>query len=453
MTNIINIKEEENRLCLESGQDCIVCGNSNYILKFDFGEAWLNASRKAAIFVVGANKLTVDFEGDECAVPALPNASFVQVSLVSAVGETELVTTAATIRLEPTIVSSDYSEFNQLTNYLTKVLGAINKIEAGEVTAKNAVNAQSAASATIATTATNATSAVTAQTAEVAKNVANANLLLNGAFFVNQRAQSSYSENLKYTVDRWMLSGGSVTVNSNKTISHTSTAAGQGILQYIENPSIYAGEKLTLCARGSSSVNVLIAEIRVVKQNASEATILQSATKAAIGEGEVVLTAQIPTDITDNDKLCVVLLSSGISTTTWKFAKLETGENATKFYARPYAEELVCCKRYFNVFNSERSAYKRLSLGYAAGFNATSTTIRFFIDYPTMRIAPTVLVLGTFSIYSPSTNLTYAASGTMPSTENIMIQFVSETAVTTNVPLILYSAVAGTAIELDAEIY
>ena len=191
MANIINITEKNNRLEFSDTYTPIVCGNSNYVLKFAFSEQWQKCIKKAAFFVIDGNKLTVDFEGDECKVPVLPNAAFVLVSLVSGEKEEQLATTPIRIRLEPTMAGGDFSEFNQLKNYLPKILSALNAIENGEVVAKQAENAQ---------------------TANMANNVVNTNILINGEFKVNQRGQKTYTEAGKYTVDRWKLVSGTVEV-------------------------------------------------------------------------------------------------------------------------------------------------------------------------------------------------------------------------------------------------
>ncbi len=188
MTNIIEITEKNNRLDFTNTYSPIVCGNSNYYLKFNFSEVWQNCEKKAAMFVVDGKKQTVDFDGDSCKVPILPNSSFVFVSLFSSEGEEQMVTTPIRIRLEPSAGGENLSEFNQMASYLTKVLGAINKIANGELS----VN-----------------------TASFAENVSNPNLLINGDFKVNQRGESTYSTTNKYTVDRWKLVSGSVIVETN----------------------------------------------------------------------------------------------------------------------------------------------------------------------------------------------------------------------------------------------
>jgi len=150
-----------------------------YSLKFDFSEIWQKCVTKTAIFVVEGRRQMVEFEGDVCKVPVMPNAPFVFVSLISGEGENQQVTTSLKIRLEPTSNAGDFSEFDQLKNYLSKFHGAINSLKNGDMVAKFS---------------------------EQALNVINKNILINGDFKINQRNLSEYI-NSGYTVDRWFLSG------------------------------------------------------------------------------------------------------------------------------------------------------------------------------------------------------------------------------------------------------
>ena len=58
--------------------------------------------KKSSIFCCWRKKFTVDFDGDECEVPIMPNGDFVFVSIVSNDGKNQMTTTQLSIRLEPT---------------------------------------------------------------------------------------------------------------------------------------------------------------------------------------------------------------------------------------------------------------------------------------------------------------------------------------------------------------
>jgi hypothetical protein len=70
------------------------------VLKFNFSEQWQKCTKKVAFFVIDGKKITVDFDGDECDVPVLPNALFVKLSVASGIDNLEFITTAVNIKLE-----------------------------------------------------------------------------------------------------------------------------------------------------------------------------------------------------------------------------------------------------------------------------------------------------------------------------------------------------------------
>ena len=69
MAKIINIIEKDNKLNFEIDHEPIVCGNTNYILHFNFSEEWSKCNQKTAIFVANGESIKILFEGNECKVP------------------------------------------------------------------------------------------------------------------------------------------------------------------------------------------------------------------------------------------------------------------------------------------------------------------------------------------------------------------------------------------------
>lgn len=370
MANIINITEKNNRLEFSDTYTPIVCGNSNYVLKFNFGEQWQNCNRKAAFFVIDGNKQTVDFEGDECKVPVLPNAAFVFVSLVSGEGENQLATTPIRIRLEPTMAGGDFSEFNQLTNYLPKILSALNAIENGEVVAKNAESAT---------------------TAKVASNVVNPNLLINGDFRVNQRGQTTYSAS-GYTVDRWNIgANASLTVGDGSITITTTGATSFG--QKIEGTfAMLAGKSLCLSARINGKVYEASGKVPEDKPSATT--------------GETVIINKRIEENNINGYLKFVWLNSSSNfrayfyysaaqTIKFDYVKLEVGETATAHSPRPYAEELSLCQRYYFRFSASQT-YTNMGL---CGTSWAATNFASSIAMPQqLRNYPTITMSGAFRI-------------------------------------------------------
>lgn len=352
MSIIINIKESNNNLDFKENYCPIVCGNSNYVLKFDFSEQWKNCKHKVAFFVVDGNKLTIDFEGDECKVPILPNASFVLVSLLSNDGEKQLMTTDLKIRLEPTLAAGDLSEFDIQKSTLSNLLGAVNKIENGKLAVDSA---------------------------KIAQNVSNENLLINGDFKINQRGQNYYSGMSAYTVDRWRNSGTYLTVNEDKTITISHFGGWNYFYQRIEDISKFLGKTVTF--------TVNIKEISYTNGNPVISLNDGSTTNSEIitQPGIYSITKTISETATKLD--CRLLLNntamasgetSDISSTI-EWAKLEVGETATNFIPKNTATELSDCQRYGQL-KSNAYTFPTSHLDCAPVMRTTGTTSNITID-------------------------------------------------------------------------
>lgn len=178
MSKAINILEKNNHLTIKEPYDKIVCGNSNYEIKFEFSEDWQNIDKKTAFFVVGDKKTAVNFSGSTVSVPALPNATLAKLVIVSADDESEkLVSSVVELNLAPTLVPETIEEFKPLSSYVQEILEkfeAIKNLDLGASnseyaeTAGHADTATKAESADYATSAGSATSAETATKAESA---------------------------------------------------------------------------------------------------------------------------------------------------------------------------------------------------------------------------------------------------------------------------------------------
>ena len=161
-----------------------------------------------------------------------------------------------------------------------------------------------------------------------AVNYSNPNLLINPDFRVNQRGASGTISATGYFVDRWQLTGGTVTVNSDGTITLDGT-----ITQTLENA---VGADVTASA------------------NAGKATYVNSTrTFTLTANGEII-----------------------------KWAKLEVGNVATPFSPPDPVAELNKCQRYYQkiaAFMPVRAA------GVAANF------IDFVLPTSgIMRVVPTI---------------------------------------------------------------
>ena len=386
MANIIEIIEQNNRLDFVSTYTPIVCGNSNYVLKFTLSSAWQNANKKAAVFVVDGKRQVVDFDENECKVPILPNAEFVFVSLVSGDGENQLITTPIRIRLERNFLGGDLSEFDQTASYLSKVLGAINSIENGKISVESS---------------------------KTANNVSNPNLLINGDFRVNQRGQKQYTGMSAYTVDRWKNSGTYVDVNEDETITVSHFGGWSYCYQPVEDFKSLRGKTVTLSVKIKNIAYTSGKPVISINDGVS------STNSAQIFEaGTYFVTKTISPDATKLD--CRLLLnnmamSSGeisdiVATIEW--AKLEVGETPTTFVPRLYAEELALCQRFYEKINLNSLSNKYQIYRFArTTYSLYQNQIELFVE---KRVMPTI------TLFSSSTN----ASGKLfNSTKNLDQEF------------------------------
>lgn len=102
--NYIKITVREKRAKC-NGRERIVCGNSDYVIKFDFDDEWAAYDTKTARFVSDGGKYTdVQFTGDEVGVPVLRDTRTVSVGCYAGDIHT---TTAALIQAVPCCTDPD----------------------------------------------------------------------------------------------------------------------------------------------------------------------------------------------------------------------------------------------------------------------------------------------------------------------------------------------------------
>lgn len=158
----------------------------------------------------------------------------------------------------------------------------------------------------------------------------NPNLLINPDFRINQRWQATYETSGAsqiYSVDRWRLGKGKVTVNSDGTVTVTATGGTTNEEGYYQQPleNAISGDYTVSMEVISVSGAVRIAIDGAWRNIKSGLNIFHGIT----GIGAVGLQ-----------------LANGASITL-KWVKLEQGSIATPFVAPNLAEELVKCKRFF----------------------------------------------------------------------------------------------------------
>lgn len=428
MTNVINIKEEKNRLSLVGTYTPVVAGNSNYYLSFSFSEEWQKCNRKTAIFVVEGKKIAVEFEGVECKVPVLPNAPCFFVALVSADNETEqLATTSLRLRLESTFAHEEMGELNPLKGYLAGVIGAINKIENGDLSVKSA---------------------------ERAFNVSNENMLLNGNFQVNQRGQVSYElEGNNYTFDRWQGFSGLVVSKTDKGIfiDNLKGLSNGCFQQKLENKfSDFAGKLITISAKVNGEMVKATAQIPSSKPSVETHFISKSLGILNAGTSETYLRFTMFANGTLSFNFYIPTCSSF----ELEWAKLEIGEYPTTFVPRVYAEEFALCQRYYRVYKQiDKTLYCPIGILQAGNTGVAYGLLNLGIS---MRTPPSLA-------YSKMEDLQFSAGTqvgshfktfgtyTYSNPTNTFVVFLTGTFVAGQ--MYLLSVINGGKIELDAEIY
>lgn len=240
----------------------------------------------------------------------------------------------------------------------------------------------------------------------------NPNLLINPNFKINQRGQATYETSGAsqiYSVDRWRLGKGKVTVNSDGTVTVTATGGTTNeegyYQQYLENA--ISGDYTVSMEVISVSGAVRIAIDGAWKNIKSGLNVFHGIT----GTGAVGLQ-----------------LANGASITL-KWIKLEQGLIATPFVAPNHAEELTKCYRYKYIGGANLRA------------RCTENQVfEFTKDLPTtLRIAPTMTLKSKYSYNVNSINLSVKDGNNTV--------YISGTAETTN------QSVIEVVLDLDAEIY
>lgn len=160
----------------------------------------------------------------------------------------------------------------------------------------------------------------------------NPNLLINPDFKINQRGSSTYtttSESPIYTVDRWMLSRGKATVNSDGTVTVTATGG-------TTNKEGYFQQKLENAISGTYTVSMEVVSISGTVRIAID------------GEWKTVTSGKNAFQgVNSNNNFNSVGLQLAVGASiTLKYMKLEQGSVATPFVAPNPAEELVKCLRF-----------------------------------------------------------------------------------------------------------
>ena len=282
------------------------------------------------------------------------------------------------------------------------------------------------------------------------KQVANENLLINGDFSVNQRAETSYSGENIYSVDRWKLCDELAVASQNTDgtwafgVSEATTASSRNIvMQTVEKFSWTKGQKVT-------------ASISYSITNEDEAW----STQLFITDGDTTSVSTLPPNqttfqLTHTVSSNATTLAVGLSTSgagkncsiTINWFKLEAGEYATMFVPRQPAEELWLCQRYYQNLKLE---------GQTGTILLPSTFLPVIILNNCMRTTPTMTMVKDPIILGNGVNYTVNASYFSKINYNLVqiaLQIYRETAEDPVLPIWDLCVLRNGNMTLDAEIY
>lgn len=120
---VINIKIR-NKVA-ESPADVVVCGNSDYVLRFDFDAEWNEYTAKTARFVYGERQYTdVAFTGNECNIPVITDTFYIAVGVYA--GELH-TTTPALIDAKKSILCGGGTHVEPAEDIYEQILALINE--------------------------------------------------------------------------------------------------------------------------------------------------------------------------------------------------------------------------------------------------------------------------------------------------------------------------------------
>lgn len=125
--NYINITVR-GKIARAEGRARVVCGNSDYTVRFDFDAEWAEYAVKTARFVSEDGSYTdAQFEGEDCAVPILRNT---RTLLVGVFAGNLRTTTAALIHAVPCITDPDGTPSDPTSDVYTQLMERFNAMEA-----------------------------------------------------------------------------------------------------------------------------------------------------------------------------------------------------------------------------------------------------------------------------------------------------------------------------------
>lgn len=266
------------------------------------------------------------------------------------------------------------------------------------------------------------------------------NILINADFRnpINQRGETSYAvpnfSSFIYTIDRWKLTGGTVSiVDGGITIQKAEATSHASLSQILEYPPANT-QTLTLSVKLDGAV--------------------LTATGTA-GTWFAVQGTGIYLDFYQGKIVRIVATDTQVHTIEW--VKLEYGEVATPFVSRQYGEELALCQRYFVSLNPLAKA--NIQVGSVGTGHSNKTSVKnILVPLPvTMRIMPILQYTGSWNLSTMNANNAVTDISVLPdlssAINSVCLNVTSANPIEINAPYTLWSYNDATAnITLDAEL-
>ena len=248
------------------------------------------------------------------------------------------------------------------------------------------------------------------------------NRIINGDMRMNQRAVTSITSSTAYGLDRWYYSasGANCTLTQNTNPGQgfqystliTGATSNTGIVmgQKIEATNIYdlAGSSTCTvsCYAASSSLTSLTMTVYTATGGSDN---WSSRSAVAVKTWTISSTlAQYSYTFTfssDTNGVSVEFTTGALgSTQTLQITgvQLESGSSATSFERTPYTTELAQCQRYYYQIGGTVNALV------VTGYQQTAYNCGTAIQFPvTMRVAPTVAIVGSITTSNCATFSTY----------------------------------------------
>ena len=197
--------------------------------------------------------------------------------------------------------------------------------------------------------------------------LANENILINGSFRVNQRNRNEYTDNKKYTVDRWCL----VAWNGDN-LSEGKVKIYENFIAFINTPQNDGQLFLTQSLELKDIINLrdkeVVFSINIKQNNLSKGSTFLQFVDNGVADVKTIDASDIQSNYknisyvhkvsSDCNSLSVsfgTFYNFGIgvinsdATLYYANAKLEIGNKVTPFKDRLYSIEKTLCKRYYQI--------------------------------------------------------------------------------------------------------